>query len=214
VLAATTYAAFVFHGWRPQMAVYAVPLAALLLVRLHLVELARSRTGYVLGAAWLVFLVAVLGGLTLKDSRAESATVRGPGGALAEAPAEAALYQRALDAIAERTRPGEPILVAPMMTGLYVLSGHESPLRELSLLPSALPELADERAAVARLEQAGVELVITDDRSWPGYSQGAFGETFQRELAFWVKRNFVHMQTLQAGSDSPRSLDIWERRAR
>jgi hypothetical protein len=214
VLAATTYGSFVFHGWRPQMAVYAVPLAALLLVRLHLVDLARSRTGHAIGTAWLAFLVAVLGGLTLKDSRAESVTVRGPGGTLAGAPADAALYQRALDAIAERTRPGEPILVAPMMTGLYVLSGHESPLRELSLLPSALPEPADERAAIARLERAGVNLVVTDDRSWRGYGQGAFGQTFHRELAFWVERNYDHAQTIRASSDSSRSLDIWERRAR
>ena len=49
VLAFTTYASFVVHGWRPQMAVYYLPFAAVLLARLHLVELARSRPGYVLG---------------------------------------------------------------------------------------------------------------------------------------------------------------------
>jgi hypothetical protein len=214
VLAATTYASFVFHGWRPQMAVYAAPLAALLLVRLHLVELARSRAGHALGVAWLAFLVAVVGGFTLKDARAESATVHGPGGSLAANPADAAMYQRALDVIAERTRPGEPILVAPMLTGLYVLSGHESPLRQVSLLPSALPTPTDEREAIALARQAGVSLVVTDSRTWRGYGQGAFGETFGEELAFWVRRNFARAQTLHLGSDSSRSLDIWERRAR
>jgi 4-amino-4-deoxy-L-arabinose transferase-like glycosyltransferase len=214
VLAATAYGAFVFHGWRPQMAVYVAPLAALLIVRLHLGELARSRTAYVLGAAWIGFLVAVLAGLTLKDSHAESATVRGPGGSIAAEPAEAALYQGAVDAIVRRTEPGAPILVAPMMTGLTVLADRETPLRELSLLPSALPEPADERAAIARLEAAGVRVVITDDRDWKGYGHGAFGTSFHRGLAFWVKRNFVKVQTLTTSSNGSRSLDIWERRAR
>lgn len=214
VMAGTTYAAFVFHGWRPQMAVYAAPLTALLLVRVHLVELARSRTGYALGVAWLAFLVAVLGGLTVKDARSESATVSGPGGALAEAPAEASLYQRALEAIEQRTRPGEPILAAPLMTGVYVLSGHRSPLREVSLLPSALPARSDEQAAIDRLERAGVNLVVTDDRRWLGYDHGAFGASFQRDLAIWVKQNFVRVQRLHLSSSGSRSLDIWERRAR
>jgi hypothetical protein len=183
-------------------------------VRLHLVELAHSRAGHLLGVAWLAFLVAVVGGFTLKDARAESATVHGPGGSLTETPAEAAMYQRALDAIAERTRPGEPILVAPMLTGLYVLSGHDSALKQVSLLPSALPAPADELEAIARAQRAGVSLVITDDRTWRGYGQGAFGETFGEDLAFWVKTNFARAQTLHPGSDSSRSLDIWERRAR
>ncbi len=176
VLALTTYASFVVHGWRPQMAVYYIPFAAVLLARLHLVELSRNRAGYVLGVLWIAFLVGAGAGLTLKDARAESVTVRGPGGAIAETPAEARLYQSALDAIATRTEPGEPILVAPLMTGLYPLSDRTSPLPEISLLPGALPTKADERAAIARLEQADVRLVITDNREWPGYGHTSFGE--------------------------------------
>jgi hypothetical protein len=212
VLAATTYAVFVTHGWRPQMAVYYIPLAAVLLARLHLVELARRRPAYLIGAAWVAFVAAASIGLTLKDARAESATVHGPGGALAETPAEAGLYQAALDEIARRTRPGEPVLVAPLMTGLYVLSGHQSPLPELSMLPDALPAPEDETAAIARLDNARVGLILTDRREWPGYGQTAFGDSFQRLLADWIDDNFRRVRTIRSVGQTPRVIDVWTRR--
>ncbi|HEY8192464.1 MAG TPA: glycosyltransferase family 39 protein [Gaiellaceae bacterium] len=211
VLALTTYASFVVHGWRPQMAVYYIPFAAVLLARLHLVELPRNRAGYVLGVLWIAFLVGAAAGLTLKDARAESATVRGPGGAIAETPAEARAYQSALDVIAARTKPGDPILVAPLMTGLYPLADRTSPLSEISLLPGALPTVADERAAIARLERAGVSLVITDNREWPGYGHTSFGGSFDQELARWVKGNFNHAATIRTSGED-RALDVWLKR--
>jgi hypothetical protein len=212
VLAATTYNGFVVHGWRPTMSVYYIPLAAILIARLFLVEIARTRTAYVLGLVWVSFLVAAGTGLTLKDAQGESATVRGPGGALAERPAEAALYQGALDEIAARTSPGEPILVAPLMTGLYPLSGHQSPLDKISMLPGALPDASDQLAAIARLEQADVRLIVTDRREWPGYGHTSFGGSFDRLLAGWIERHFDHVRTLTASGDSTRTLDIWLKR--
>ena len=213
VVAVTTYSGFVTHGWRPSMAVYYVPLAAILLVRLHVVELARSRAGLALGAAWVAFIAAACVGLTLKDARADSVTVHGSNASLAEAPAEALLYQVAVDEIEASTKPGERIFVTPMMTGLYVLTGRSSPLREISMLPGALPTLEDERAAVARLDAAGVRLVVTDRREWKGYGHGAFGETFQRHVAAWLHDNFDLKRTLRASGGNPRTLDIWIRRA-
>jgi hypothetical protein len=210
-VALTTYGAFVTHGWKPQMAVYYIPLAAIFLAGLHLGELARTRAAYVLGALWLAFLVATGTGLTLKDARAESVTVRGPGGALAETPAEAGLYTSALRWIEASTRPGDPILVAPILTGLYPLSDREDVLREVSLIPSALPTAADERAAIARLEDAGVKLAITDRRTWKGYGQTSFGESFDRILAAWIHRNFNHAATLRTDGPKPRILDVWTR---
>jgi hypothetical protein len=213
VLAATTYSGFVTHGWRPSMAVYYVPLAAILLVRLHVVELARTRAAFALGAAWVAFVAAACVGLTLKDARAESITVHGAKASLAETPEEARLYQGAVDVIELATRPDEPIFVTPMMTGLYVLAGRQSPLPEISMLPGALPTLEDERAAVARLDAAGVRLVVTDfSRTWKGYGHGALGETFQRYLAEWLHDNFVLTWTLRASGGDPRTLDIWTRR--
>jgi Dolichyl-phosphate-mannose-protein mannosyltransferase len=210
ILAATCLA-FTFHGWRPQMAVYYAPLAAILLVRLHLVELARGRAAYALGVAWVTFAAA--GGLylALNEAGRERMTVRGPGGSLAEAPAEGALYQRALDAIAAHSRPGEPILVTPLMTGLYVVADRTSPLRQISTLPSGLPTRADERAAIARLERADVRLAITDaSRRWPGYGHTTFGDSFQRELAGWIEDRFRRVERIGGGSG--RRLDVWVRR--
>jgi hypothetical protein len=211
VVAFTSYGGFILHAPRPQMAVYYAPLVAIFLVSLHLKELARTRKAFVLGAVWLAFLAAAGAGLTIKDARAESATVSGPGGTLAESPAEASLYQAALDEVAARTNAGEPIFVAPLLTNLYVLSGHRSPLRELSVLPSALPTEADERAAIARLERADVRVAVTDDREWKGYGHGAFGETFGRVLASWIERNFNPVATIRAdGAD--RTLTVWMKR--
>ena len=211
VVAATTYAVFVTHGWRPQMAVYYMPLAAVFLVRLHLVELARSRAAWGLGAMWIVFLVASGTALTLKDAHAESATVHGPGGTLAETPREAALYRSAIGWIERRTKTGDPILVAPILTGLYPLSGREDVMREISLIPSALPTIADQRAAIARLQQANVRLAITDLRTWKGYGQTSFGDSFDRELADWIHRNFKHAATLRISDPNPRARDVWTR---
>ncbi|HEX7254510.1 MAG TPA: hypothetical protein VF236_01145, partial [Gaiellaceae bacterium] len=215
-LAAVAFTAgngFFLHAPRPQMAVYYAPLIAIFLARLHLVELVRRPEVRALGAAWIAFLAAAGAGLTIMDARAETATVRGPGGAIAETPGEGTLYRSALAWIERSTEPGDPIFVSPIMTGLNVLSGRPSPLREISMLPGALPTPEDERAAVARLDQAGVRLAITDRRDWPGYGHTHFGGSFQRIVAAWLERNFTPAATLRSPSaKGERTLDVWTRR--
>ncbi len=214
-LAATSYGGFFPHAPHPQMAVYAMPLAAIFIARLHLKELAPTRPAFVLGALWVGFLAAASAGLTLKDAGNESATVRGAAGALAETPVEAGLYRSAIDWIESETERGDPIFVAPLLTGLYTLTDRHSPLPEITMLPGALPDVADEQRAIERLEAVGVRLVITDRRPWPGYGQGAFGETFDRELAAWLRAGFERVATLSVdgASDrngpSTRTLDVW-----
>jgi hypothetical protein len=210
VVAFTTYGGFFVHATRPQMAVYYVPLAAIFVARLHLVELGRPAAAT--GTMWVAFLAAAGLGLSLNDAGHESRVVRGPGGALAETPAEAQLYSEALSWINRRTDPGEPIFIGPLLTGLYGLSDRESPLREISLLPSALPSEADERRAIARLETSGVRLAIIDRRDWPGYGHGSFGGTFDRVLAGWIADEFDRATTLKTAGSPPRALDIWIKR--
>lgn len=210
VLAASVYGAFFLNAPNTQQAIYYVPLAAIFLVRLHLRELAPHRHAFALGLAWVTFLAAASTGLTLKDARAESVTVEGPGGALAEKPAEGALYRAALSTIAERTSPGEPILLAPFLTGLYVLSARESPLPELTMLPSVLPDVQAEREAIARLQDADVRLVITDRRTFPEYGHTSFGQSFHRTLAAWINQRFDRIGTLE-GTEG-RTLDVFFRR--
>lgn len=212
VLAVKTYAVFLIHAPEVQPAVYALPFAAVFLARLHLVELVRTRPAFLLGAAWLAFLAAAGIGLTLKDARSESATVSGPRGTIAEAPAAANVYRAALRTITESTAPGEPILLAPQLTWAYVIAGRENPLPNLSLLPGALPDEVDERRAIARLEGAGVRLAIIDRRPYAEYGHDSFGSSFDRVLGAWIQKNFVFTRTLGGPPPAPR-LEIWSRRA-
>jgi hypothetical protein len=212
VVAATCYGGFFFHAPRPQMAVYYAPFAAVFLARLHLVELASRRSAFALGVAWLAALAIAGAGLATKDARAEQVVVHGPGGALAEPPAEAAAYRTALTWIAANSRPGDRILVGPMLTGLYVLADRQSPLREISLLPGALPTRAAEQAAINRLAGARVPLVITDSRSFPQYGQTAFGESFDQLLAAWVKGHYRPAASVGVPGAKPRELQLWLRR--
>jgi hypothetical protein len=212
-LAGTTYATFFPYAWKAQMATYAIPLAAPLLARLHLVELARSRQAALLGAAWLAFLAAAGIGLTLRDARTESGSVHGPGGTLKTQPALAAAYQQVADAIAVRTRPGEPVLLAPQMSWLYTLAERADPVREISLLPGMLAGNGRERAAIARLDAAHVRLAVVDRQSYPDFDHTFFGGSFDRRLDTWIRARFTRIARFTTGGDteSPR-LEIWLRR--
>jgi hypothetical protein len=211
VVAATAYNGFFLHAPFPQMAVYYAPLIAVFLVHLHLKTLARTRAAALLGALWLAFLVAAGVGLTLKDAGAESVVVRGEEGSLAETPAEATLYAGALAQIERETVPGERILVLPLLTGLEALSGRTPALPELSVLPGVLDRPGGERDAIAYLDAHPVRLVVTDDRTWPAYGRGAFGQDFGRELAAWITRNYERVAAVSAGTARPRTLTVWRR---
>jgi hypothetical protein len=190
-----------------------VPLAAPFLARIHLGELARGREAVLLGAAWLAFLAVAGIGLTVRDARAESSSVRGPGGALKAQPALAAAYQHVADAIAARTRPGEPILLTPQMSWLYTLADRKDPVREISLLPGMLAGAGRERGAIARLEAAQVRLAVVDRHSFPDFGHTFFGGSFDRRVDTWIRLNFRRVARFNTGGDieSPR-LEIWLRR--
>jgi hypothetical protein len=213
VLAGTTYATFYPYSWKAQMATYAVPLAAPFLARLHLGELARTRQAALLGAAWLAFLAVAGIGLTVRDARAESGSVHGPGGTLKVEPALATAYQRVADVVAARTRPGEPILLAPQMSWLYTLAERSDPVREISLLPGMLDGAGGETAAIARLEAAQVRLAVVDRHRFPDFGHTFFGGSFDRQVDTWIRSNFTRIARFNTGSDaeSPR-LEIWLRR--
>jgi hypothetical protein len=212
-VAATAYNGFYLHAHFPQMAVYYAPLVAVFLAELHLRVLGRSRPAALLGAAWLAFLVAAGVGLTLKDARAESVAVHGAEGSLAETPAEAHMYATALAAIERETRPGERILVLPLLTGLEALSGRMPALPEVTVLPGVLDRPGGEREAIDYLNAHPVRLVVTDDRDWPAYGRGAFGEDFGLVLAAWLEDNYERVTTVSAGTAGPRTLTIWRRTA-
>lgn len=212
VVAAKTYSGFFFLAARAQPAVYTAPLVFALLARLHLVELPRNRAAVLAGTAWIAVLVALCAGLTVKDARAQSATVAGPGGSIRVTPAEAPLYRAALGAIAAGTRPGEPIVIAPQLSGLYTLSGRTDPLPQISLVPGALPSRSAELAAVGELERAHVRFAITDRHEFREYGQSTFGGSFDRVLAGWIRRHLNHVSQLRPQGGVDHTLDVWARR--
>jgi hypothetical protein len=214
VLAAKTYAAFFVESSQPQVAMYVLPLAACLLVRVHLKTFSPGRVAPLLGAGWLAFLAVAGAGLVAKDALAESWRVRGPGGTLAAHPADAVAYNEALHWILEGSAPGKPVLLAPQLTALYALSDRTDPVPSISLLPNALPTAASQRAAIAQLDRQHIQLAIVDERTYPEYGHTRFGESFDRLVAAWIKRKFVYATTLHGYGPSPRKLDVYVLRAR
>jgi hypothetical protein len=212
ILSAKTYNDYVFHAHIPQMAVYSAPFAAVFMVWLHLDRLGSNRSAAVLGGAWLAVLALVGLGLTLDDAGAKSYVVRGSGGSMSVVPGDGRLLQQLVNEIEQRTKPGEQILLAPQLTALYTLTGRTDPLPQISLMPGALPTMSDERAAIARLEHAGVRLVVIDDHSFPEYGQTMFGASFDRTLAAWIFTHYQHAAVLHMGG-SAHHIDLFVRRA-
>jgi hypothetical protein len=204
----TTYAAFFLHATRAQTAVYFAPLAAVFLAALHLRALGRSRTAVLLGASWLAFLAVTGLALALKDARADSVVVSGPGGSLKADRADADAYRGALSSVVHLTKPGEAVLFAPQLSALYALSGRADALPDISLLPGMLNGVPEEQQAIARLDAAHVRVIVTDRHSFTEYGQGSFGTTFDRTLATWVARNFERSGTYSGQSHT---LVVWRR---
>jgi hypothetical protein len=211
-IATPTYAAFlpIPNALFPDATPYLLPVAAVFMAWLHVCALPQGRpSASALGAGWLALLALAGGALVVHDARAETEVVVGPNGSLAARPAEAAALQGALDHIARETRPGEPILLAPQLSALYVMSGRPNPLPQLSLLPGILATAADQDEAIARM--SNVSLAVVDRTKLTLYGHGSFGETFAERLDEWLRRNFHRTATVRGHGTSPRVLDVWIR---
>jgi hypothetical protein len=208
VLGGTTYAAFYVLSPRAQTAVYFAPLAAIFLAWMHAHLLPRTRAQLVLGVGWLAFLVAAAGALAIKDARAETASVSGPGGSIRVAAADATAYQGAVSAVVRLTRAGDPVLFAPQLSALYLLSNRVDPLAQISLLPGALSSAPVEQQAIGRLNASGVRVVVTDTHPFTEYGHGAFGTTFDRGIAAWIREHFDPVGTFAGPSHT---LIVWRR---
>jgi len=214
VLAAKTYAAFAPepNPVRAQAAMYALPFAAVFLVWLHCTALAGERRGVRLaGLSWVAALAFAGLILTVHDARDETATVSGPGGTVAVPAGQAGPLQGVLDAMRTRTRPGEPVLLAPQLSALYVLGDRPDPLPQISLLPGALATAGDESQAIARLRD--VRLVAIDQRARSEYGQGVFGVTYHRQLGAWLRREFELVKTYRGAGSGAMTIDLWQRSA-
>lgn len=205
----------------PQDTGYALPFVAILLAWLlcrALPALAARRAGAgsagapwrALGIAALAGLGLVSAGLVVHDARLETLRVHGPGGTMTALAGDSA-YPAALAAIERTTRPGEPILLAPQLTSLYILSGRENPLRQISLLPGSLDGARDERAAIARM--GAVRLAIVDRTPLARYRTGSFGTAYDRRIGAWLRLDFDRVETLRGSGPGSPTLDVWRRRS-
>jgi hypothetical protein len=168
VASSTAYGAFYPHPRPngPQATAYLIPLVGVFLAWLHLRAVPRAvpfsgPAVSALGAALLATLVLAGASLVIGDARDETVTVQGEHGQLTAPAAEGGAFQGAIDEIERRTRPGDPILVAPQLHSLYVLTGRTDLLAQISLLPGTLATAADEDAAIARMDD--VRLAGVDD---------------------------------------------------
>jgi hypothetical protein len=204
----------------PQETAYAMPVIATFLAWLHVrvlpaSGLAGARTLRALGAGWIALLAIACVALLVHDARRETFPVRGPNGTIAATPAEGPAFQGAIDLIERHTRPTEPILLAPQMTALYVMTGRTDPLPQLSLLPGSIDGPAQERAAIRTLDERDVRLAVTDRAPLTRYAKGPFGVGYDRLIGAWLRRDFTHLATVRGtagGADQPRTLDVWLRR--
>jgi hypothetical protein len=204
----------------PQETAYAMPVIATFLAWLHVrvlpaSGLAPARTLRAVGAGWIALLAVACVALLVHDARRETFMVHGPRGTIAATPAEGPAFQGAIDAIERHTRPTEPILLAPQMSALYVMTGRTDLLPELSLLPGSLDGPAAQRAAIRTMDERNLRLAITDRAPLTRYGKGPFGVGYDGLIGAWLRRDFIHLTTLRGtagGGDQRRALDVWLRR--
>ncbi|HWH95013.1 MAG TPA: hypothetical protein VNT03_14220 [Baekduia sp.] len=204
----------------PQETAYGMAVVATFLAWLHLRELpalrvASPRTVRALGTGWIAALAVICAALLIHDARDEPFSVKGTGGTMHTTAVDGPTLQKAVDLIQAQTRRSEPVLLAPQMTSLYVMTGRQDPLPQLSLLPGALDGPAAEDAAIRTLDNSGVRLAIIDRTPLTRYDAGSFGIGYDRRIGAWLRRNFTHTTTLRgtpAGGAEPRILDVWLRR--
>lgn len=212
IIAGKTYAAFTPIADVAQSAAYAVPLAAVLLARLHLVELGTSASVRRLGALWLAFLALAGAWITVHTANAETVSVSGPGGTMRSAPPAADAYRQAIGWIERTTKLSDPVLLAPQLTSLYTISDRRDPLSVISLLPGALPTAESERQELTRLQDSGLRLAIIDQQQFGEYGHTGFGGSFDRRLDQWIHSTFDHEGSIVAPGPDGRRLEVWIRR--
>lgn len=98
----------------------------------------------------------------------------------------AAAEQRTIDFVRSHTRPGEPLLALPADGGLYFFANRPPALYDDAALPGLLDSVADERAAIARLQREHVRYAVISDRDTKAFETGPFLTGYNRVLGSYV----------------------------
>jgi hypothetical protein len=129
--------------------------------------------------------------------------------------AAAPAFQRTIDDVDHRTRPGEPILALPADAGLYFMADRRPALYDVMFLPGLLDSRADERAAIARLKRQRVRVAVVGERRFVGYGFRSFGGDYNRILGAWLERRppvatFGTPGTPAAGENPTRAYRVYD----
>ncbi len=184
-LGARAYNAFTTEGsYAPY---YAAPLVLLLgIVHARVAERRPQARVAAIGALALVaagLATFALGGLYIHRNTA----VKTPRGTFMTTAAAAPVLEAAVRAIDASTRPGQPILAAPVDGGLYFMSDRPPALYELSLLPGLLATPAEEAAAIARLRREHIALAVVGARDFTPWGTPTFGRDYARLLGDYLR---------------------------
>lgn len=129
--------------------------------------------------------------------------IRTPRGAYVGNDVAAPAIQATVDLVARATRPGEPLLVVPQDQGLYFMTARPSALYDLTFLPGTLDTVADERAAIRRLEVVRPPLVVVGSRDLDIYGYPTFGRDYNRVLAGYLATAYEQVAEFGAFDDPP-----------
>ena len=136
-------------------------------------------------------LAAVAAGIALYAAAAlypdKGTVVHTAAGNYVAASRSAGAQQQAIDFIRTHTAPGEPILALPADAGLYFLADRPQALYENMFLPGLLDTRADERVAIARLEQERVRYALVSNRDTSAFETGRFGIGYDQLLGRYLR---------------------------
>jgi len=173
----------------------------------------------VLGALGLV--AAAMAYVALTGAAAdETRLVRTPRGTFMAEPERGRALERAITVVRARTRQGDFVLGLPLEGGLPFLTDRRPALYDIQLLPGSLDSRKDERAAIRRLEQERVRVVVEGNSRFDQWGYPVFGRDFNRLLHAYIERGYRLIAELGdfegsarvARTDGARAYRIWERR--
>lgn len=98
--------------------------------------------------------------------------------------------QRTVDLIQRITPRRDPLLALPDDPGLHFMTDRPPALYEITFLPGTLDSVADERAAIRRLERDRPPLVVLGARRFDQYGRPEIGVDFNRLLLDYVRRAY------------------------
>jgi hypothetical protein len=180
---------------------YAAPLVLLLAIaHTRLAERRPQARAVAIGALGVVaagLAAYALGGLYVHENTA----VHTPRGTFMTTAAAAPALAGAVGAIDASTRPGEPVLAAPLDGGLYFMANRSPALRELSLLPALLATRSEEQAAVARLRREHVTLAVIGARDFSSWGTPTFGVNYDPLLGAYLRAAAVGVRTVGSPED-------------